>query len=116
MLQVDILCNKLSSNRMVKVLVLQEGLLGQFSTILGSVEVTVKRTDKLHTTLLSDKLDDAWVDLFVASHDTELLPTETNISVTDRAHLIELVHLAKQVVGQWFAISQTFQEDNYGMC
>lgn len=83
---------------MVKVLVLQEGLLSQISTILGSVEITVKRTDKLHTTLLSNELDNTGVDLFITGHNTELLPTETNISVTDGAHLVELIHLAKQVV------------------
>lgn len=89
------------------------GLFSQFLAICGAVQKTVERSDKLHTSLFCYKLHDMRIDRLIACHNAKLLPAESDISISDRREMIQLIHLGQQVMGQRLGVSQSLQEHNY---
>eukprot|EP00455_Lapot_gusevi_P035965 TRINITY_DN398_c0_g1_i3.p1 TRINITY_DN398_c0_g1~~TRINITY_DN398_c0_g1_i3.p1 ORF type:complete len:154 (-),score=9.26 TRINITY_DN398_c0_g1_i3:19-480(-) len=71
----------------------QEGLQSQVTSSLHTIQLTVERADKLHTTLFGDEGDNMGIDHFPVATNAKLLPAEADFGVFDLGQLIGLVHL-----------------------
>ena len=97
---------------MVEIAVLQIGITSKLSAVLSLVEKAVQWPYKLHATLLSNELYNLSVDGFIRCLQAELLPSSTDIGISNRCKLVKLIHLGDQVVRQGFSVSQTLEEDH----
>jgi hypothetical protein len=106
LLKTHILFYQLSSNRMIEITVFQVGVLGKLGTVFSLVEQSIQWSYELHAALFSDELDDLGIDGFIGSLQAHLLPSETDISVTNRGEVVQLVHLGNQMVWKRFSVCQ----------
>lgn len=60
--------------------------------------IPVQWPHKLHPSLLCHECDDGRVDWLIVGHQAQLLPPESDLGVTDRCELVELIHVSEEGV------------------